>query len=166
MTSGDEKRKRKDAMPDGAAPDAGALDGAVLDKIGPAFSRLRRRAPASGKDLSRNLVLNIVAERRGETTVGAVAEELGVDRSVASRFVTDCIQHEYLLRAASQQDGRRTVLRLTPEGEELRARFAREQREAFERITRDWPEDERLQFARLLLKYVDAGAALREQERS
>jgi DNA-binding MarR family transcriptional regulator len=151
MTSGDGKRKQKDS---------------VLDGIGPAFSRIRRRAPASGKDLSRNLVLNVVAERRDETTVGAVAEELGVDRSVASRMVTDCIQHGYLLRAASQQDGRRTVLRLTSEGEGLRARFAKEQRQAFERITRDWPEEERLQFARLLVKYVDASAALREQERS
>ncbi|MFG2560989.1 hypothetical protein [Streptomyces sp. NPDC048496] len=42
---------------------------------GSAFSRLGRRAPSSGRDLSRNLVLNVVADRTGETTMGAVAEE-------------------------------------------------------------------------------------------
>lgn len=141
-------------------------DDAVLDSVGPAFSRLRRRAPSSGKDLSRNLVLNVVAERTGETTVGAVAEELGADQSVASRLVSDCIQHGYLRREASQQDGRRTVLRLTSDGEALRDRFAAEQRQAFEQITRDWPADERLQLARLLVKYAEAAAALRRRERA
>ncbi|THA62114.1 MarR family transcriptional regulator [Streptomyces sp. A0958] len=139
---------------------------AVLDSVGPAFSRLRRRAPSAGKDLSRNLVLNVVAERTGETTVGAIAEELGTDQSVASRMVSDCIQHGHLRREASQADGRRSVLRLTPEGDALRDRFAAEQRRSFEHITRDWPADERLQLARLLVKYAEDAAALRKLERS
>ncbi|MEV0184731.1 MarR family winged helix-turn-helix transcriptional regulator [Streptomyces sp. NPDC050625] len=138
---------------------------AILDGIGPAFFRLRRRTSTSGKDLTRNLVLNVVAERTGETTVGTVAEELGADQSVASRMVSDCIQHGYLLREASQQDGRRTVLRLTPEGKDLRDRFAREQREAFEHITRDWPAAERIQFARLLVKYAEVAADLQQRGR-
>jgi DNA-binding MarR family transcriptional regulator len=137
---------------------------AVLDGIGPAFSRLRRRAPASRKDASRNLVLNIVTDGNDEMTVGGVAEELGVDQSVASRMVSDCISAGYLLRAASQKDGRRTVLEVTPEGAALRDGFAKAQRQAFEHITQDWPAEERLQFARLLHKYVDAGARLRRQE--
>jgi DNA-binding MarR family transcriptional regulator len=140
-------------------------DEAVLNSVGPVFSRLRRRAPSSGKDLSRNLVLNVVAERTGETTVGGIAEELGTDQSVASRMVSDCIQHGYLLREASQQDGRRTVLKLTPDGDALRDRFAAEQRQAFEHITSGWPADERLQFARLLIKYVEDATALRKLER-
>ncbi|MER6117219.1 MarR family transcriptional regulator [Streptomyces sp. A0642] len=144
----------------------GRDDEAVLNAVGPAFSRLRRRTPSSGKDLSRNLVLNVVAERTGETTVGAVAEELGTDQSVASRMVSDCIQQGYLLREASQQDGRRTVLRLTPDGDALRDRFATEQRRSFERITRDWPGEERLRFARLLVTYAEDAASLRKQERS
>ncbi|MCC9740976.1 MarR family winged helix-turn-helix transcriptional regulator [Streptomyces sp. MNU89] len=138
----------------------------LLDGIGPAFSRLRRHTPADRKDFSRNLVLNVVADGSGETTVGTVAEELRVDPSVASRMVSDCISSGYLLRAASQSDGRRTVLRLTPEGEALRKEFAGQQRDAFERITADWPDSERLEFARLLLKYAEAGAALRRRESS
>ncbi|WND36186.1 MarR family winged helix-turn-helix transcriptional regulator [Streptomyces sp. BB1-1-1] len=74
----------------------------------------------------------------------------------------DCISAGCLIRAASQQDGRRTVLQLTGEGHEMLARFRSHQRSAFEHITRDWPEAERLEFARLLIKYVDAIADLQQ----
>ncbi|MFE0704754.1 MarR family winged helix-turn-helix transcriptional regulator [Streptomyces sp. NPDC058872] len=145
----------------------------LLDAVGPAFGKLRRSSllevedPISQKDLSRTLVLRIVldAEREdtGEVTVGAVAQHLGVDPSVASRMVSDCISGGYLVRAASQRDGRRTVLHLSPEGRELMARFARHQRSAFEYVTADWSERERLEFARLMLKYVDSQDSLRHR---
>lgn len=140
----------------------------LLDAVGPAFSRLRRgvlldvRNPVSPKDLTRTLVLNLVQDHPDdEITVGDVAERLGIDPSVASRMVSDCIGAGYLERAASQRDGRRTVLRLSAEGTATLARFRQHQRSAFEYITRDWPAPERLEFARLLLKYVDAIDALR-----
>ncbi|MFJ8863814.1 MarR family winged helix-turn-helix transcriptional regulator [Streptomyces sp. NPDC102451] len=143
---------------------------ALLDAVGTAFARLRRRTmqapvdpPVGPKDLKRNLVLNIVdeaAEADAEMTVGGLADHLLVDPSVASRMVSDCISHGYLVRAASQQDGRRTVLHLTEEGTALLNRFRHQQRQAFEFITRDWPEAERLEFARLLLKYADSTAQL------
>jgi DNA-binding MarR family transcriptional regulator len=142
----------------------------LLDAVGVAFTRLRRRTmqapvdpPSGPKDLKRNLVLNIVdeaAETDTEMTVGGLAEHLLVDPSVASRMVSDCISHGYLVRAASQQDGRRTVLHLTEEGLALLNRFRHQQRQAFEFITRDWPEAERLEFVRLLLKYTDSTARL------
>jgi DNA-binding MarR family transcriptional regulator len=142
----------------------------LLDAVGPAFSRLRRAAalnverPVSRKDLTRTLVLNIVQEGPGldskEITVGVVGERLAVDPSVASRMVSDCISAGHLARAASQVDGRRTILELTPKGRETLARFRRHQRSAFERITQDWTEHERLEFARLLIKYVDSVAEL------
>ncbi|MCX5199799.1 MarR family winged helix-turn-helix transcriptional regulator [Streptomyces sp. NBC_00249] len=144
----------------------------LLNAVGPAFGKLRRSSllevedPISQKDLSRTLVLNIVLEAEQddearEVTVGGVGEYLGTDPSVASRMVSDCISAGYLIRAASQQDGRRTVLHLSPEGRELMTRFRRHQRSAFEQITADWTEGERLEFARLMLRYVDAQNALR-----
>jgi DNA-binding MarR family transcriptional regulator len=143
----------------------------LLDAVGPAFSRLRRSVlldvenPVSAKDLTRTLVLNIV-EQSGDddVTVGDVAERLGIDPSVASRMVSDCIGADYLVRAASQRDGRRTVLRLSPEGTATLERFRQHQRGAFEFVTRDWTERDRLEFARLLLKYVDAIDALRGRD--
>ncbi|HEY3466437.1 MAG TPA: MarR family winged helix-turn-helix transcriptional regulator [Amycolatopsis sp.] len=134
-------------------------DDELLDQIGPALSRLRRRTPASGRDLSRNLVLNVVADAPGEMTVGGLAAEMGVAQPVASRTVAACIADGLLRRAASQADGRRTVLELTEQGEAERTRFATEQRAAFEDITAGWPKEERAQFARLLVRYTtDAGA--------
>ncbi|WP_456846312.1 MarR family winged helix-turn-helix transcriptional regulator [Cellulomonas sp. P5_C6] len=139
----------------------------LLDEVGAAFSRLRRRTtqvsvdPApSRKDLSRNLVLNIVDEGSGEMTVGGVAEQLGIDPSAASRAVSDCIGAGLLERRASQVDGRRTVLSITAEGDALRARFRRQQRSAFVQITGDWSDEDRLTFARLLVRYDRATARL------
>jgi DNA-binding MarR family transcriptional regulator len=140
----------------------------LLDSVGAAFARLRRRThllktldpPVERKDLSRNLIISVVDEADVEMTVGGVAEQLGIDPSAASRMVSDLISHSYLERIASQRDGRRTILRLTQQGVALRDRFRSQHRQAFEHITRDWPEQERLEFARLLLKYADAANAL------
>jgi len=145
----------------------------LLDAVGPAMGRMRRSSlldadnPISQKDLTRTLVLRIVqdAEHEGadEVTVGAVAQHLGADPSVASRMVSDCIAAGYLIRAASQRDGRRTVLHLSAQGGELMARFARNQRSAFETVTADWTVRDRLEFARLMLRYVDSQDALRDR---
>ncbi|MCX5377043.1 MarR family winged helix-turn-helix transcriptional regulator [Streptomyces sp. NBC_00091] len=158
-----------------AAAHGSAADDELLDAVGPAFGKLRRSSllevenPISQKDLSRTLVLNVVLEiAQGgarEVTVGAVGDHLGVDPSVASRMVSDCISAGYLVRAASQQDGRRTILHLSPGGQELMDRFRKHQRSAFEYITADWSERERLDFARLMLKYVASQESLRQRER-
>ncbi|MEV6079980.1 MarR family winged helix-turn-helix transcriptional regulator [Streptomyces sp. NPDC052069] len=139
-------------------------DDQALDQIGPALSRLRRRTPASGKDLSRNLVLNVIADAPGEMTVGGLAAEMGVAQPVASRTVAACIEDGLLRRTASQSDGRRTVLELTDHGEAERNRFAAEQRRAFQEITAAWSPEERIQFARLLARYgADATTWSRKQ---
>ncbi|MEU5718925.1 MarR family winged helix-turn-helix transcriptional regulator [Streptomyces sp. NPDC020403] len=142
-------------------------DESALDQIGPALSRLRRRAPASGKDLSRNLVLNVIADAPGETTVGALATEMGVAQPVASRTVAAFIGEGLLRRTASQADGRRSVLELTEHGEAERSRFAAEQRRAFLEITASWAPVEQVQFAHLLARYgADATAWSRKQATS
>ncbi|MGA5299579.1 MarR family winged helix-turn-helix transcriptional regulator [Nucisporomicrobium flavum] len=138
-------------------------DAELLDAVGPAFARLRRRTtqvpvtpPVERKDLNRNLLLNVIDEAEGEMSVGAVADVLAVDPSVASRMIADCIAHGYLVRLPSQADARRAVLQLTEAGYELRDRFRSQQRQAFEYITRDWPADERRELARLIVKYADS----------
>ncbi|MFI0977826.1 MarR family winged helix-turn-helix transcriptional regulator [Streptomyces sp. NPDC021093] len=152
----------------------------LLDAAGPALGKLRRSSlleveePISRKELARTLVLNVLLETEQKTaaaedtgpfevTVGAIGEFLSVDPSVASRMVSDCISAGYVVRAASQQDGRRTVLLLSDEGRAMMARFRRHQRQAFEYVTADWPESDRLQFARLVLRYVEAQDSLRHR---
>lgn len=109
------------------------------------------------------LVINLVDESDDEVTVGAVAGHLGVDPSVASRMVSDCIGAGLLRRSASQEDGRRIVLELTAAGGELRDRFRLKYRLTFEHITRDWAEDDRRELIRLLLRYVKATDSLRDE---
>jgi DNA-binding MarR family transcriptional regulator len=140
-----------------------SADADLLDEVGPAFARLRRRTtqvpvspPVEPKDINRNLVLNVIDEAESEMSVGAVADALAIDPSVASRMVADCIAGGYLERAPAQSDARRAVLHLTADGIALRDRFRSQQRQAFEYITRDWPEAERRELARLIIKYADS----------
>ncbi|MGW2661081.1 MarR family winged helix-turn-helix transcriptional regulator [Nocardia tengchongensis] len=146
----------------------------LLDAIGPAFGKLRRGVlqevenPISAKDSTRALVLGLVLgcsrDSGEEMTVGGIAASMCVDPSVASRMVTDSIKSGYLLRVPSQLDGRRAVLELSPQGEEFMRDFRRRQRAAFEYITAEWPEADRLDFARLMLRYVDAIEGLKDRE--
>ncbi len=148
-------------------------DDELLDAVGPAFGKLRRGVlrevenPVSAKDMARTLVLNIVQERAqepgAEVTVGGVAEHLGVDPSVASRMVTDNIKAGYLIRVPSQLDGRRAVLQLSAEGEALMDRYRKHQRAAYDYITADWSDRDRVEFARLMLKYVDSIEGLKDR---
>ncbi|HEX8864613.1 MAG TPA: MarR family winged helix-turn-helix transcriptional regulator [Lentzea sp.] len=136
----------------------GAGEG-LLDQVGPALSRLRRRTSGGRGDLTRNLLLNLVHECPGEMTVGGAAAEMGVAQPVASRTVAACIADGLLRRAVSQEDGRRTVLELTEAGEAERGRFAAEQREVFELITAEWTDADRDQFARFLIRYSQDSSA-------
>ncbi|WP_432040441.1 MarR family winged helix-turn-helix transcriptional regulator [Streptomyces cucumeris] len=126
---------------------------AILDDVGPALSRLRRRVGSGRGDLTRNIVLNVVGDAAGRITVGGVAEEMGVAQPVASRAVAACIAEGLLLRVASQQDGRSSLLELTDAGESARRAYATEQRRVFEEITAHWDSADRLQFARFLTRY-------------
>jgi DNA-binding MarR family transcriptional regulator len=144
----------------------GNPDADLLNEVGPAFARLRRRTtqvpvspPVEPKDINRNLVLNVIDEAEDEMSVGAVADALGIDPSVASRMVSECISHGYLVRAPAQSDARRAVLHLTEAGLALRDRFRSQQRQAFEYITRDWPDAERRELARLIIKYATSAVA-------
>lgn len=132
---------------------APGTESALLDQVGPALSRLRRRTSGGRGDLTRNLVLNLVADAPGEMTVGGVAAEMGVTQPVASRTIAACIADGLMRRVASQADGRRTVVELTDAGEAERHRFASGQREAFEHITAAWDASDRTRFAELLIRY-------------
>ncbi len=91
----------------------------------------------------------------GEPTIGAVAHQLGLDRSVASRMVADAVAEGYLDRGADPADARRTVLALTDEGRALLASARAWQGDAFVALTADWPPADRDQFARYLARLAD-----------
>ena len=144
---------------------AAPTDDELLENIGTAFSRLRRRTsavpidpPVVPTDVRRDLLLAIVEESDGLLSVNAVAAALGMERTAVSRLAASCVAEGFVERVASQTDGRSITLRLTPHGREILAGSRHQQRRAFEYITRDWGDDERLEFARLLHKYVAASS--------
>ena len=140
-------------------------DDELLESIGTAFSRLRRRtssvpidAPVARTDVRRDLLLAIVEESDGMLSVNALAAAMGMERTAVSRLAASCVSDGLIKRVASQTDGRSITLRLTRGGREVLATSRQQQRRAFEYITRDWDDDERLEFARLLHKYVAASS--------
>ncbi|MDR6906071.1 DNA-binding MarR family transcriptional regulator [Agromyces sp. 3263] len=140
-------------------------DEELLESIGTAFSRLRRRTsgvpidpPMARTDVRRDLLLAIVEESDGMLSVNAVAAAMGMERTAVSRLAASCVTDGLVERVASQTDGRSITLRLTSRGREVLANSRQQQRRAFEYITKDWDDDERLVFARLLHKYVDAAS--------
>jgi DNA-binding MarR family transcriptional regulator len=148
-----------------SSPPAGFDDEGLLDQVGPALQGMRSSATDARRVL-RNLVLNVIARAPGEITVGGVAEAMGVFQPVASRTIAACVDSGLLRRTASQEDGRRSLLELTEEGEAERRRLAAGQRRAFEEITATWDRADRLQFARYLIRYNrDGGEWVRQQRR-
>lgn len=155
-------------------PDTGDDPSSVFDDAGQALFRLGRafgRQPAhrtlaeqTGQAVELSRILVVQAVEAGteasdqEVTVGAVAARLGVDPSTASRLVAEAIQAGYLARATSPADARRARLGLTAAGRALAEGARRYQRAVFEQVTRDWPERERAEFARLFVKFAAAVA--------
>jgi DNA-binding MarR family transcriptional regulator len=145
----------------------GVDDDQLLESIGTAFSKLRRRTssvpvdpPIARTDVRRDLLLTVVEEAEGLLSVNGAAAALSMERTAVSRLVAACVEHGLVERVASQTDGRSITLRLTQRGRESLRHSRHQQRQAFDYITRDWSQDDRVQFARLLHRYVAATASL------
>ncbi|WP_330249198.1 MarR family winged helix-turn-helix transcriptional regulator [Nocardia sp. NBC_00565] len=134
---------------------------AVTKAVEAAMVRIRRRQTrgALGKDspvpIAVFRVLDAVADS-GAATVGTLAPTLGVDQPRASRLVAQAVSSGHLERVADQHDGRRTVLRLTPAGQDVVAAARDGRRTAMAAAMSDWTDRERKEFARLLARFVDA----------
>jgi DNA-binding MarR family transcriptional regulator len=96
------------------------------------------------------LVLDAVAaaaRRSPEVAVAAVAHQLGIDRSGASRFVAAAAENGYLERRPSRADARRAVLTLTPAGRELLAGSHAWQEQVYAELTAGWDPEDAARFA-------------------
>jgi DNA-binding MarR family transcriptional regulator len=68
-------------------------------------------------------VLNAISVG-GDTDQRMVGEQIGLDRSTTAEIVTRLAGRGMLQRVRDPRDGRRNLLRLTPEGEELQREIA------------------------------------------
>lgn len=92
---------------------------------------------------------------QGDVTIGVVAQRLSLDPSRASRLVAAAIRAGYLERRASQQDGRRVGLALTPSGQALVERKHQLRRALAERMMTGWSQRDRQDFARLFARFTE-----------
>ncbi len=156
------------AQTNDVTPDEGIAEDIVL--IGQTMTRMRvmmgRRVigrmaiarAAPGLDLSQLDVLEVVRRIESEgggATVGAVAEAMRLDPSRGSRLVADLVQLELLRRQACQDDGRRSILRLTRQGEHLMAQIRTVKHAVVEQATSDWTAEEKLAFGTLFSRFLD-----------
>ncbi|WP_344855659.1 MarR family winged helix-turn-helix transcriptional regulator [Planomonospora alba] len=94
-----------------------------------------------------------------EVTVGAVAEQLDVDPSTASRLVNDAIGAGLVTREESEVDARRARLTLSEPGRRVLEAVVRYRRAYLDALMADWDPADREAFARLLTRFAEAAAA-------
>ncbi|WP_433242262.1 MarR family winged helix-turn-helix transcriptional regulator [Streptosporangium sp. CA-135522] len=94
-----------------------------------------------------------------EVTVGAVAEQLDVDPSTASRLVNDAIGARFVEREESAVDARRARLVLSERGRRVLEVVVRHRRTYLDGLIADWDRTDREAFARLLSRFAEAAVA-------
>ncbi|HEY3504746.1 MAG TPA: MarR family winged helix-turn-helix transcriptional regulator [Actinocatenispora sp.] len=125
----------------------------------------RRTAPGDAELDQGRLVLvgetvHALGRRGVPATVNAIAHEIGIDQSGASRLVRSATAAGYLVLAASGADARRREASLTPAGRTMLDRAHRWQEEVFGRLTTGWSERRRREFQQAMTDLMDRSHAM------
>lgn len=122
-----------------------------------------RRDPAVAEQGRLVLVAEAVhalAGRGVAATVNAVAQEIGIDQSGASRLVKDATVAGWLSMRASQADGRRREVALTAVGGDMLTHAHQWQERVFDQLTAGWSERRRRDFAAAMTDLTGRSHAL------
>jgi MarR family transcriptional regulator, organic hydroperoxide resistance regulator len=98
--------------------------------------------------------------QRGATTINAVAHEIGVDQSGASRLVKSAVAAGYLRLTTSDTDGRRREVCVTPAGVSLIDQAHQWQEKVFDRLTEPWTVRQRSEFQQAMMSLLQRSHAL------
>jgi DNA-binding MarR family transcriptional regulator len=99
--------------------------------------------------------------RRGiVATVNAVAHEIGIDQSGASRLVNSATEAGYLTMQASDTDGRQRQATLTSSGLAMLDHAHDWQEQVFDRLAEGWSEQQRRNFQQAMTELIDRSYAL------
>jgi DNA-binding MarR family transcriptional regulator len=93
-------------------------------------------------------------------TVNAIAHEIGIDQSGASRLVMSAADAGYLKMRTSVTDGRRRQVTVTSSGHTMLGQAHDWQEQTFDRLTDGWSEQQRLDFQRAMISLIDRTYAL------
>jgi len=89
------------------------------------------------------------------TTVGEIAQRLGIDPSRASRQVARAIERGVLRRIVDAQDGRKVVLEVTKAGAGIQRRGSDLTRARISLAVADWSAADRAKFAKLFRRFAE-----------
>lgn len=98
--------------------------------------------------------------QRGATTINALADEIGIDQSGASRLVKSAVAAGYLQLTTSGSDGRRREVSVTPAGVSLLDQAHQWQEAVFDRLTEQWTVRQRGEFRQAMMSLLERSHAL------
>lgn len=98
--------------------------------------------------------------RATPATVNAIANEIGIDQSGASRLIKSATAAAYLVMAAPAADGRRREASLTPAGRSMLDQAHRWQEEVFAQLTRGWSDKKRCDFQQAMTDLIERSYAM------
>jgi DNA-binding MarR family transcriptional regulator len=113
------------------------------------------------------LVLEAIdaAASGGPVSVADVANQLGIDRSGASRMVADAVESGHVRKAASPADARRAALAITDRGADLLTAARAWQERVFEDLVAQWPRRDAARLAGYLRRLADETQHARSEAR-
>ncbi|TQL68510.1 MarR family transcriptional regulator [Nocardioides albertanoniae] len=99
--------------------------------------------------------VDALRQRQAPVTVNAVACEIGIDQSGASRLIKSATAAGHLAMTVSATDGRRREASLTPAGRSMLDQARHWQEDVFAQLTTDWSDTERRTFQRAMTDLMD-----------
>lgn len=100
----------------------------------------------------------------GPAAIAAVARELGLDRSNASRMLADAVSAGLVAKTVAAGDARRAELAVTAEGRSLLDAARAWQGEVFAGLVEGWPEEDARRFAGYLRRLASQPSPITEGE--
>lgn len=98
--------------------------------------------------------------RAAPATVNAIAQEVGIDQSGASRLIKSATAAGYLVMGASATDGRRREAALTSAGQVMLDQAHRWQEEVFAALTIGWSDRKRHDFQQAMTDLTERSYAM------
>ena len=110
----------------------------------------RRARRLTGLDWTYSALLIMEGMKdRPTIRMSQLAESVGTTPPTITKLVNDLEQKGLLVRTPDDQDGRATIISLTPEGKQMAEAIGRARLEALRQVLEDWSEDELRRFTAL-----------------
>jgi MarR family transcriptional regulator, organic hydroperoxide resistance regulator len=125
-----------------------------------------RRSPAGdhrfaeqGRLVLATEAVHFLTQRGIAATVNAVADEIGIDQSGASRLIKCAAEAGYLSMQTSGTDGRRRQATVTPSGRSMLKQAYAWQERVFDQLAAGWSAQQRHDFQQAMTDLVDRSTA-------